>query len=79
MAETVAGRMARTMPELDDRERCALLCENEHREGYGWPGPVVREASALACVKTRAWDARSLAWAKRNFGPGSDAYWAALP
>ena len=32
MAETIAGRWARTMPEFDDRELGALLCENHWRE-----------------------------------------------
>jgi hypothetical protein len=39
MTETEAGRMARTYPELDDRERGALLQENS-RQRFADGSPV---------------------------------------
>ena len=56
MAETIAGRWARTMPELDRRELGALLCENHWREcPVRWADESRR--SAVRAVADRIEDA----------------------
>jgi len=56
MAETYAGMLARTLPEMERRELSALAAENHwHEEPNRWPEENRR--SALCAIRIRAEDA----------------------